>query len=141
MVGRGNAYQNKGDDDRAIADYNEAIRLDAKSAVAYFARGRSYFFAGSAEKALVDFNQASAQAPKNAYMVLWADIVGQRNKLPSRLAQTSSRIDMTVWPAPVIKLFMNQMTPAALLAAADDPDPAKSRAKPARRISTAASCR
>jgi lipoprotein NlpI len=29
---------------------------------------------------------------------------------------------MTVWPAPVIRLFMNQMTPAAVLAAADDPD-------------------
>jgi lipoprotein NlpI len=55
-------------------------------------------------------------------MALWADIVGQRNKLPSRLAQTSSGIDMTVWPAPVIKLFLNQMTPAAVLAAADDPD-------------------
>ncbi len=57
--------------------------------------------------------------------MLWADIVGQRNRLPSRLAQTSSQIDMTVWPAPIVKLFMNQMMPAAVLAAADDPDPAK----------------
>jgi lipoprotein NlpI len=32
---------------------------------------------------------------------------------------------MTVWPAPIVKLFMNQMMPAAVLAAADDPDPAK----------------
>ena len=32
---------------------------------------------------------------------------------------------MTVWPAPVIRLFMNQMTPAAVLAAADDPDATK----------------
>jgi lipoprotein NlpI len=125
FVGRGAAYQGKGDNDRAIADYNEAVRLDPKSATAYFARGRSYFYAGSVEKALADFSQASAQAPKDAYMALWADILGQRNKLPSRLAQTSSQIDMTVWPAPVIKLFMNQMTPAAVLAAADDPDPAK----------------
>ena len=90
--------------------------------MACFARGRSYLFAGSADKALADLNQASAQSPKNAYMVLWADIVGQRNKLASRLAQTGSQIDMTVWPAPVIKLFMNQTTPAAVLAAADDPD-------------------
>jgi lipoprotein NlpI len=29
---------------------------------------------------------------------------------------------MTVWPAPVIRLFMDQTTPAAVLAAADDPD-------------------
>ena len=114
--------QQQGDFDRAIADYNEAIRLNPKSALAYFARGRSYLFAGSVEKALADFNQASANAPEDAYVALWVDIVGRRNNLPSRLAQTSSRIDMTVWPAPVIRLFMDQMTPAAVLAAADDPD-------------------
>ena len=34
---------------------------------------------------------------------------------------------MTVWPAPVIRMFMGQMTPAAVLAAADDPDPNKKR--------------
>ena len=29
---------------------------------------------------------------------------------------------MKVWPAPVVKLFMDQMTPAAVIAAADGPD-------------------
>jgi lipoprotein NlpI len=29
---------------------------------------------------------------------------------------------MAVWPAPVIRMFLGQMTPAAVLAAADDPD-------------------
>jgi tetratricopeptide (TPR) repeat protein len=32
---RGNAYDGKGDLDRAIADFNEAIRLDPKLAFAY----------------------------------------------------------------------------------------------------------
>jgi lipoprotein NlpI len=99
-----------------------AIRLNTKSALVYFTRGQSYLFAGSVEKALADLNQASAHAPKDAYLALWVDIVSQRDKLPSRLAQTSSRIDMTVWPAPVIRLFKDQMTPAAVLAAAEDPD-------------------
>jgi lipoprotein NlpI len=127
FVNRGVAYRAKGDNDRAIADYSEAIRLNPKSVLAYFARGRSYLFAGSPEKALVDFNQASANASKNAYLALWVDIAGRRDKLPSRLAQSSSQIDMTVWPAPVIRLFMDQMTPAALLAAADDPDATKKK--------------
>jgi tetratricopeptide (TPR) repeat protein len=124
---RASAYHAKGDNDRAIADFSEAIRLDPKSSQAYFARGRLYLFAGSVEKALADFNQASAHAPENAYLALWVDIASQRNNLPSRLAQTSSRIDMTVWPAPVIRLFMDQMTPAAVLAAADDPDVTKKK--------------
>jgi lipoprotein NlpI len=124
---RAAAYHDKGDNDRAIADYNEAIRLDSKSSLAYFVRGRSYLFARSVEKALTDFNQARAQAPENAYLALWVDIVSRRNNLPSRLPQTSSQIDMTVWPAPVIRLFMDQMTPAAVLAAADDPDATKKK--------------
>jgi lipoprotein NlpI len=32
---------------------------------------------------------------------------------------------MTVWPAPVIHMFLGQTTPAAVLAAADDPNAAK----------------
>src|SRR5436190_23802422 len=39
---RGNAYREKGDMDRAIADLNEAIRLDPKYAVAYNNRGLAY---------------------------------------------------------------------------------------------------
>jgi len=34
---------------------------------------------------------------------------------------------MTKWPAPIIGLFLDQMTPAAVLAAADDPDPIKKK--------------
>jgi lipoprotein NlpI len=34
-----------------------------------------------------------------------------------------TQLDMTKWPAPVIRLFFGQMTPEAVLAAADDPNP------------------
>jgi lipoprotein NlpI len=93
-----------------------------KSGNSYFNRGRLNLYAGSVDKALADLNQASALAPKYAYAALWLDIVSQRNNLPSHLPQTSSQLDMTAWPAPVIRLFVGQMTPGALLAAADDPD-------------------
>ena len=35
----GDAYREKGELDKAIADYTEAIRLEPKDATAYFARG------------------------------------------------------------------------------------------------------
>jgi lipoprotein NlpI len=126
---RGIVFRDKGDLDRAIADFSEAIRIDPNSSLAYFARGLLSLFAGSAEKALADLDQASAHAPENAYLALWVDIASQRNNLPSRLAQASSRIDMSVWPAPVIRLFMDQMTPAAVLAAADDPDATRKKGR------------
>jgi lipoprotein NlpI len=66
---------------------------------------------GSLAKALADLNQASELDPKDAYNALWVDIVGHRNNVPSRLSQTISKIDMAKWPAPVIRLFLDQMTP------------------------------
>jgi lipoprotein NlpI len=41
--------------------------------------------------------------------------------------QASSQLDMTKWPAPIVGLFLGQMTPAAVLAAADDPDATKKK--------------
>jgi lipoprotein NlpI len=120
---RGLAYRAKGDNDRAIADYTQAIQLDPKYALAYFNRGRLDLFAGALPKALVDFNQASELNPKYAYAAIWLDIVNKRSNLPSRLSEASKQIDMTKWPAPVIRLYLGQFTPEAALAAADDTNP------------------
>jgi len=119
---RGNAYKNKGDLDRAIADYSEAIRLDPKDLSGYLSRGRANLYTGALATALADFNQASALDPKDAYAALWHDIANKRGNLPSRLADAVAQIDLTQWPAPVIRLYLGQMTPEAVLAAADNPD-------------------
>jgi lipoprotein NlpI len=124
---RGSAYRDKGDTDRAIADYTEAITIDPKYVLAYFNRGLANLYAGALPKALADLNQASALNPKFAYAALWLDIVGQRSNVPSRLSEVISTVDMTTWPAPAIRMFLGQMTPAAVLAAADDPDVTKKR--------------
>jgi lipoprotein NlpI len=124
---RGYAYHSKGDNDRAIADYNETIRLDPKYLFAYFGRGITNLYAGALPKSLADLNQATALNPKYAYAALWLDIVAQRSNAPSRLSEAISTTDMTAWPAPVIRMFLGQMPPAAVLAAADDPDGMKKK--------------
>lgn len=119
---RGLAYAAKGDFDRAIADYSEAVRLDPKDALGYANRGRANLYSGALPKALADLNQASKMDPKDAYTALWIDIVNKRGNLPSRLADAAKQIDMTKWPAPLIRLYLGQSTLEAVLAAADDPD-------------------
>src|SRR5258708_6164349 len=124
---RGLAYRYKGDNDRALADFNQAISIDPQDGDIYKSRGRINLYTGAVPKALADFNQASALDPKDPYAALWVDIVGHRNNIPSRLMQASPQLDMTKWPAPIIGLFLGQMTAAAVLAAADDADATKKK--------------
>src|SRR5215218_3923997 len=58
---RGNAYAAKGDQDAAIADYDEVIRLHPKNASAYNNRGSAKSDKGDSEAALADFNAAIKQ--------------------------------------------------------------------------------
>jgi lipoprotein NlpI len=71
---------------------------------------------------LADVSEASELDPTDAYKALWADIVAQRNNAPSHLSQASAKIDMTPWPAPIIRSYLGRMPLEAVLAAADDPD-------------------
>src|SRR6516164_7166318 len=52
LVSQGNTDSKAGNYDRAIADYNEAIRLDPKSALAFIGRGDAYTNKGDHDRAL-----------------------------------------------------------------------------------------
>ncbi|WP_375469892.1 tetratricopeptide repeat protein, partial [uncultured Nostoc sp.] len=55
---RGNSYDNKKDYDRAIADYNLAIKLDPNYTFAYYNRGNSYDNKKDYDRAIADYNLA-----------------------------------------------------------------------------------
>jgi tetratricopeptide (TPR) repeat protein len=63
---RGVAYKAKGDLDRAIADYTEAIRRDPNYAAAYNSRGIAYKAKGDVDKAIADYDQAIRLNPGSA---------------------------------------------------------------------------
>jgi tetratricopeptide (TPR) repeat protein len=63
---RGIAKQDKGDWDGAMADYNEAIRLDPKYYAPYDNRGNVKRQKGDLNGAMVDIDQAIRLNPKNA---------------------------------------------------------------------------
>lgn len=117
---RGFAYVAKGDLDHAMADYSEAIRLDPKLQNSYINRGRAYLLGGSIAKALIDFKQANDLNPNDAYSALWLDLAERRNNISSRLSQYASKLDMKVWPAPIVRLFLGEITRLEVLAAAQD---------------------
>jgi lipoprotein NlpI len=119
---RGGAFMAKHDFERAIADQTEAIRIDANYALAYLDRGIAALYSGAPANAIADVSRASELDAKNPYAALWVEIVNKRSNGASRLPQASGQIDMSKWPAPIVRLFLGQMTADAVLAAADDFD-------------------
>jgi tetratricopeptide (TPR) repeat protein len=65
---RGNAYTKKGELDRGIVDYSEAIRLDAgKFQYEFFYnRGNNYLSKGEPDRAIADYDEAIRLNPKFA---------------------------------------------------------------------------
>jgi lipoprotein NlpI len=120
---RAMAYFDKGDYARAIADYNEEIQVDPKNSRSFLHRAMANLYGGSPAKAMTDLTQSVALDGKYAYAALWLDVLDKRINLPSQLAETTKQIDMTKWPAAIIRLYLGQLTPEATLAAADDADP------------------
>jgi tetratricopeptide (TPR) repeat protein len=58
--------RNTGDWDRAIADFNEAIKLGTRDAGAYAGRAGAYMRKGEIDRALPDLNQGLALDPKHS---------------------------------------------------------------------------
>jgi hypothetical protein len=43
---------------------------------------------------------------------LWLDLTERRNGVPCRLAETSKQLNMTAWPAPIIRQFQGELSAA-----------------------------
>ena len=63
---RGVEWSNKRDYDRAIADYNEALRLNPQYAIAYTNRGNAWRDKGDAGRMMADYDEALRIEPANA---------------------------------------------------------------------------
>ncbi len=63
---RGNAWADKGEYDKAIDAYTEALAMNSKLTPAYNNRGRAWHDKGEYDKAIADYNQALAIKPKDA---------------------------------------------------------------------------
>src|SRR6266404_9270819 len=68
LMARGVAYGMKGDHDRAIAEYNEAIRLEPNDAFLFAARGGAYGLKEQYDRALADYGEAMRLSPKETHL-------------------------------------------------------------------------
>jgi tetratricopeptide (TPR) repeat protein len=69
-VNRANAYDDKGDHDRALSDYNRSIELNPNNASAFFNRALAYARKADYDRAISDYNRAIAINPKYAHAMV-----------------------------------------------------------------------
>ena len=67
LVNRGIAYRRSGDIERAIRDYNEAIRLNPHAADAFNNRGNAFRDREEFERAIADYDEALRLDPHYAH--------------------------------------------------------------------------
>ena len=126
---RGLVYYIMGNNLRAIDDFTRSVTMDPKDASAYFNRGVALFLIGNrAADAAADFKKANELIPKNAYFVLWLDIAERRTGSPRQLRRTAAQVDSTVWPGPLLRQFLGELTYSQTLAP-DGTDPTTSDGK------------
>ncbi len=127
---RGRLSYMLGNNPAALQDFGKAIKLDTEDPNPYFNRGVAYYVVGGrTADAIADFKKAAELNPKDAYAALWRDLAERRNNSPGHLAEAAKQLDMTAWPAPVIRLFVGELTAEQTFGAAFDTDPATKSAQ------------
>ena len=100
---RGNAYFSKGDLDKAVKDYDIAIRLDPRDSTALANRGTMHMSQGEGALALADYNGA---------------LQGQSQGQPTSIVSAASSI-----PGPAISTWRSRTTPALSSSIRNSPTP------------------
>ena len=85
---RGIAYEHRGDHDRAIADFDKAIRLKPDYGYAHYGRGSAYAAKGDPAKALSDFRVAAQLIPASDQ--LHGKALAHVDQLEKQLAEVES---------------------------------------------------
>ncbi len=94
-VDRGNGLLNSGELDKAIADFDKAIALDANSAIAFADRGIAYAWKKQSDKALADFDKAAAINPRMPEVFNGRAIVlGEQGDFGGAIAALGRAIDL-----------------------------------------------
>jgi len=68
---RGSEYAAKKNYDLAIADFNEAIKLDPNGSSSFVSRGRAYDDKNDYDRAIADFSEAIKLDPNDSYSFFW----------------------------------------------------------------------
>jgi lipoprotein NlpI len=118
------AYVQEGQYDRAIQDYDRAIKLKSDYAAAFFGRGAAKFYLARFSEAATDLQWGLDLNPSQPYAILWLHLAKKLLEQDDAqdFTQQVARIDPQKWPAPIARLYLGQATPDQVFAAAASRD-------------------
>ena len=90
-IGRGRLWWDKKEYDKAIRDYDAAIRLDPENASAYDGRGAVWYANNEYDKAIADFGEAIRLDAKDAFAYRCRGTAGASSRSTTRRSPTSTR--------------------------------------------------
>jgi tetratricopeptide (TPR) repeat protein len=91
------AWRVKKEYDKAIADYDEAIRLDPKYAIAFNNRGSAWLIKKEYDKAIADYDEAIRLDPKYVNAALQLAVTKMLLRKPNAAAGFQSVIELQGW--------------------------------------------
>lgn len=124
LTGRGRSWLAKGDFTRAVADFDAALKLNAKHANALSGRAYANFCQGRFDTAAADFvleRQVRPDAESSIGLFLAQSRGGHEAKMA--LAESLKGADPQLGLPPGVALFLGQVTPEQVLQAASDKNP------------------
>ena len=112
IAGRGSAYEVEGKFQEAIDDFTQVIKLSPRYDPVYFARGTAYFATAQYVLAVKDFQESVKLNPTYLYGILWLHIARTKTGVADdeALRANSAKIDHTAWPAPIVFLYLGQIS-------------------------------
>lgn len=124
MYNLGLAYSNQGDEQKAIENYNEAIRANPSESSSYYNRAISYERRGEYEKSISDYGKAIALRPSYAKAFNNRGVVfGKRGKIDSALIDYSRALSLDPGFLPPYvnraRIYLDRSDPARALADLD----------------------
>jgi len=119
-LGRASALRARGELEQTLSTIKLAIELAPNDPYLHRWRGTAHFQAGLLSEALDDLGRSNELDQKDLYTLLWLDLARQKSGQPSQLDEAAKQIDMSQWPAPIVRLFLGDTTFEAVLKAADD---------------------
>jgi len=121
LKGRGMAWQAKGELTRAMADYDEALKLAPAYGKAIVSRGYGYLARGDYAAAAADLGRAQ-QLAADPYAALALSLAhlraGRLDK--AELEEYAKRFGTDAWPGPVMAMLHGVLSPAEALNKARD---------------------